>query len=52
MAHFSPSGEEVIASSNATGNIQAYNLLNGRSVIIPHNKQMDKGSYKVEIFGF
>lgn len=46
MAHFSPSGEEVIASSNATGNIQAYNLLNGRSVIIPHNKQMDKGSYK------
>ncbi|XP_057375284.1 U3 small nucleolar RNA-associated protein 18 homolog [Daphnia carinata] len=46
MAHFSPSGEEVIASSHATGNIQAYNLINGRSVIIPHNKQMDKGSYK------
>ncbi|KAI9553896.1 hypothetical protein GHT06_019166 [Daphnia sinensis] len=46
MAHFSPNGEEVIASSHATGNIQAYNLTNGRSVIIPHNKQMDKGSYK------
>lgn len=52
MAHFSPSGEEVISSSNATGNIQAYNLLSGKSIIIPHNKQMERGSYKVEIQNF
>jgi hypothetical protein len=35
-----------------TGNIQVHNLVNGRNTIIPHNKQMEKGSYKVKIFNF
>ncbi|EFX75500.1 hypothetical protein DAPPUDRAFT_306709 [Daphnia pulex] len=45
-ARFSANGEEVIASSSVTGNIQVHNLVNGRNTIIPHNKQMEKGSYK------
>lgn len=31
-----------------TGNIQVHNLANGRNTIIPHNKQMEQGSYKVK----
>lgn len=48
-AQFSADGEEIVASSNNCGNIQVHNLISGKSTIIPHNKQMEKGSYKVEI---
>ena len=46
-ARFSADGEEFVASSHMTGNIQVYNLVSGKSKIIPHNKQMENGSYKV-----
>jgi len=47
QARFSTDGEEFLASSEMSGNIQVHNLITGKSKIIPHNKEMEMGSYKV-----
>lgn len=52
QAHFTADGEEFLASSEMSGNIQVHNLVTGKSKIIPHNKEMEPGSYKVSAFFF